>query len=313
LVDRFISYQFHNSISRKIFTALRLWVQLWRLRFAVVVSLLPSQRSAKSLARDVFFFRLCGIRRHVGFSAIPEAELQPRDSRGARLRTRQESRLRLSRLERSGIALAESESYRQPLVEVPQSERLAVDRWLTAWRRKPERTLVAICPGCKQPANAWHLSNFLEIGRRLIAAREFELIVVGGPAERGAAEQLTKSWGEGLMAAGEFSVMGSAAILQRCQFMIGLDTGTSHLAAGVGTACVVVQGARTVPGMWDPLGPGHTVIRKQVNCEACHEFKCPKPDHPCMSMITVDEVWSAVETLRLNKHHTFSVLDHAGA
>ncbi len=295
LVNRFISYQFSRSRLRKLATAIRLCLELRSLRFNAVVSLLPSERSAQSLARDAFFFRICGIPAQIGFDAISDNDLYPRDEHGFLLRTLNESTFRLRRLANSGLPVTETEAYKLPLLSVPAHEQLTVDNWLRTHRRQPDRKLVAICPGCKQPAHSWNLTNFLEIGSRLAARKEFELIVVGGPAEQNAAAELTRAWGEGLVAAGQFSVMGSAAVLARCDFTVGLDTGTTHLAAAVGTPCIVAQGARSTPGMWEPLGDTHTVIRKRVACEGCLQTTCPKPDHPCMNGISVEEVWSAIE------------------
>jgi ADP-heptose:LPS heptosyltransferase len=90
-------------------------------------------------------------------------------------------------------------------------------------------------------------------------------------------------------------VAESAALLSRCSLLVGLDTGTTHLAAAVGVPCVVIQSANSFPGHWDPLGANHAVLRADVPCGGCLLQECPVAGHPCMQNLTTDLVWDAVE------------------
>jgi ADP-heptose:LPS heptosyltransferase len=140
------------------------------------------------------------------------------------------------------------------------------------------------------------MGRFLEIARRLLSLDLFELVILGGPAERSLADFLTERLdGQAIHAAGCFSVAESAALLSRCRLLVGLDTGTTHLAAAVGVPCVVIQSANSFPGHWDPLGKNHSVVRADVPCEGCLQQECPIDGHPCMRNLTVDRVWEAIE------------------
>jgi hypothetical protein len=156
-------------------------------------------------------------------------------------------------------------------------------RWLAAHRRSyPERPLVALCPGCKKPGNAWPGALSRNRPPAAPAGLMFELVILGGPAERGLADYLTAELkGQAIHAAGCFSVAESAALLSRCSLLIGLDTGTTHLAAAVGVPCVVLQSANSFPGHWDPLGENHSVVRADVPCEGCLlQQECPSKATP---------------------------------
>jgi len=153
---------------------------------------------------------------------------------------------------------------------------------------------VAICPGAKKPSCRWPFERFGELGDRILSNFEVELIVVGGSLEIPMALELVKKWGTGISACGELSVLGSSALIAGCRLLIGLDTGTTHMAGAVGVPCVSLQSAQDWPGRWNPLGTGHVVIRKEVPCAGCRERVCPLPDHPCMHNITVEEVWGIV-------------------
>jgi ADP-heptose:LPS heptosyltransferase len=297
LVDEFIPYSPAKRFRNKLRTFLTLWRRLRRERFDAVVSLLPSDRSRRALLRDRTFFRACGIPRLIGFRPFRGAEIRPRHLSGRPVRTPHEAVFRLRRLFAEGIANAGENLFALPLLILRREKEAAIDHWLERRRRDPKLPLVALCPGCKKPANSWPAERFVEIARRLVDLSRVELIILGGPAERELADSIVSALdGRAIHAAGCFSVMQSAALLSRCSLLVGLDTGTTHLAAAVGVKCVVIQSANSFPGQWDPLGDGHSVIRVETACEGCLLQECPVAGHPCMQNISVDRVWQAIET-----------------
>lgn len=169
-----------------------------------------------------------------------------------------------------------------------------VDAWLAANARSGRR-LVAICPGARAQANHWPEDRFIALGERLIREGRYELVICGGPSESAAAERLRASWGEGLVAAGTLSLAATARLLSRCDLVVGLDTGTSHLAAALGVPVIEIQGGRCVAGAWDPIGRDVTVLRFEVPCAGCGHAVCPLAIHPCMRGISLEQVWHAVQ------------------
>ncbi|MGA3073014.1 MAG: glycosyltransferase family 9 protein [Bryobacteraceae bacterium] len=294
LADEFIPYQFEEPVARRLRTACSLWRQLRARRFDAVVSLLPSERPPAALRRDAWFFRTCGIPRVIGFETVPDSVVRPRQD-GRAMPVQNEALILLQRLRDSGIPAEANGHLRIPLLQPGRGDRAAAAAWLAASRHHPQRALIALCPGCKKPANSWPLERFIELGRRILSTGSAEIVILGGPTDRAAAQRLmTALSGEALNAAGEFSVSGSAALLSQCQFLVGLDTGTTHLAAAVGVPCVVIQSANSHAGHWDPLGESHTVLRQSVPCAGCLCTECPVAGHPCMTGISVDDVWQIV-------------------
>ena len=297
LVDKFIPYSPEKKTARKLRTVARLRGRLRREHFDVAVSLLPSDRSRWALLRDRLFFRACGISRLIGFRPYSEPEIRPRSASGRPAQTPSEAIFRLRRLLADGLGPANVEHFAMPLLSVSRDRQNAVDGWLDGRRHYSNRPLVALCPGCKKPANAWPPERFLKIARRLLDLDLFELVILGGPAEQGLADFLMAGLeGQAIHAAGCFSVAESAALLSRCSLLVGLDTGTTHLAAAVGVPCVVLQSANSFPGQWNPLGENHSVVRAGVLCAGCQRQECPIGGHPCMRNITVDAAWEAIET-----------------
>lgn len=267
--------------------------RLRRLGFDCAVNAGGADISGRAFIRNIFLLKAGGISKLLGFQkSISE------DSRGGSFALKPKALSWLERLAKDGLDISLESDFSIPLISLSEPERKPAREWLCTRRKHLDRPLIAICPGTGEPANAWPIERFAEIGRRLLDLNLYELVVCGGPTERAAGDHLIKDWGQGLNAAGEFTVLGSAAILGECQFMIGLDTGTTHLAAAVGVPCVTLQGGRVRPGAWDPLGPGHIIVRYPVACGGCALGTCCLSRHPCMRGITVDMVWQAVEEMR---------------
>jgi ADP-heptose:LPS heptosyltransferase len=91
--------------------------------------------------------------------------------------------------------------------------------------------------------------------------------------------------------AGALSVPGSAAVLEQCDAYLGNDTGVMHLAASVGTPCVAIFSARDFPGLWEPMGSGHRILRHETDCAGCMLVECKAERMRCLTAIGRDEVW----------------------
>lgn len=295
-VDRFISYTVANETVRKFRSVVHLWRTLRRTKFTAVVYLAPAERAWASVHRDYLFFSSCGIPNLIGFHSYSKKVLYPKSSDGQLERVASEASCRLERLQRDGVHI--DNNWSDTRLSVPPSEKDVCRKFLEANRRYPERLLVAICPGAKQSANIWPIDRFSELGLRLVSQGRIEPIVIGGPKEQELGRRLVDTWGAGINAAGQFSILGSAALISFCTFCIGLDTGTTHLAAAVGVPCVAIFGAREHPGRWDPLGTENIVVRSApVACAGCRFQDCPIEGHPCMTNITVRQVWDAVQRM----------------
>ncbi|MEE8200132.1 MAG: glycosyltransferase family 9 protein, partial [Candidatus Acidoferrales bacterium] len=92
---------------------------------------------------------------------------------------------------------------------------------------------------------------------------------------------------------GQTSVEEFLALLPTADLFIGNDSGAMHLAAGVGLPQVIIFGPTDEAGT-GPLNPRARLVRHPVSCSPCFLRHCPV-DHRCMTRISVDEVWQAVE------------------
>jgi ADP-heptose:LPS heptosyltransferase len=153
--------------------------------------------------------------------------------------------------------------------------------------------LVGVGAGSKMPAKRWPLERFAEVLQHL--HRHFPsagAILLGGADEADYCAKLAARADLPVVnLAGELSVRGSAAILAQCDAYLGNDTGVMHLAASVGTGCVALFSARDFPGIWEPMGSGHRVLRHETECAGCMLVECKTEDMRCLKAIGSDAVW----------------------
>ncbi|MBX3285366.1 MAG: glycosyltransferase family 9 protein, partial [Actinobacteria bacterium] len=204
---------------------------------------------------------------------------------------RPEAEVRLARLARAGVP---AELGRGPWLAPPPDSRAASDAWRAAHVPRGGRPVVTVVTGTLMDAKRWPFDRWVELGRRLVD-RGLLPVVVGGPADRVEGDALVAAWAGGANAAGQLEPLASAALLADAHLHVGTDTGTTHLAGAVGTPVVALFSHRAPIPQWTPMGAGHRVVDHPVPCAGCLAVSCPVASHPCMTGITVDQVWAAVE------------------
>lgn len=271
-------------------------VSLYRVvnRFAPeVLVYLPNVFSGDPrIGRDILFFRLAGVRRILGLSNLP-VHPGPRVNH-ATPRLPKLSELYLARLQSDlpGLRLVPEDwtGLRELISLRGQGE---FEQWFAGNGSGAGRCWIAFGIGSKMPAKRWPLSRYVEVARELIRRFNIWPVVFGSADERELALTFVRAVGRGCVAAGQLSVQGAAAALARCKLYVGNDTGTMHLAATVGVPCVAIFSARDYPGLWEPIGDNHTILRHDPECTLCQREVCNVPGHPCLSAILPSEVIDA--------------------
>ena len=140
------------------------------------------------------------------------------------------------------------------------------------------RPLIAIHPGSGSAKKNWPVERWRELGSRLLSADPPpRLLLVGGEADGPQLAALAKAWpGAEVLTARDFPLPALAAVLARCQLFLGHDSGISHLAAAVGTRCVLLFGP-TDPEVWAPANLQVTI------------FQAPDGD---LAQLDIEAVWA---------------------
>ena len=128
--------------------------------------------------------------------------------------------------------------------------------------RKVDRSLIAIHPGSGSETKNWPIERFIELAAALIQSDESRrLLLVGGEADEEQVIQLARALpNEKRTVLKNLPLPDLAGILQNCALFIGHDSGISHLAAAVGTPCLLLFGP-TDPAIWAPVNLQVRVLR----------------------------------------------------
>ena len=160
--------------------------------------------------------------------------------------------------------------------------------------------LIALAPGesAARPYKCWSTEGFRQMATALVrdGAR---VVVVGGPDDASLGQAIVANLGDrGHNLAGRTAPSELAALLERCDLLIGIDSGPMHVAAAMGRPVVGLFGP-TDPRQTGPLGQGHEVIFHEQPCWGpCVHPVTPKCTHrACMSAITVEEVLAAARRI----------------
>jgi len=110
-------------------------------------------------------------------------------------------------------------------------------------------------------------------------------------AEADAARQVASAapWFEGT---GAWTLRQTASLIQRCDLLVGGDTGLMHIAAAVGTRTVTVFGS-TSPERLAPPGLDHAWVKPDTPCHPCYGRRGYQ-ECCCIRTIPSDEVESEV-------------------
>lgn len=160
------------------------------------------------------------------------------------------------------------------------------------------RLLIAIAPGtalaANPPEDAWEPERFAHLANQLGVRHGAGIVLVGAQADRAAIEltmlDLAAPMAD-LSAAGDPATI--AAVLARCDLLIGADTPLLHLAAAVGTPTVgLFSGTDGIRR--GPYGADHRVIqalaRRPVGTDR-HAVNAP-----LLGQIRVEDVLASIES-----------------
>jgi ADP-heptose:LPS heptosyltransferase len=151
------------------------------------------------------------------------------------------------------------------------------------------RLLVAIAPGngfAEASVPAWGAERFAHLANRLASRHGAGIILVGDDRDRRVADaMLFDLAADTVDLCGEVDLATTAAVIARCDLLIGADTLLLHLAAAVGTASIGLFGP-TDGHARAPAGGEHRVIQALHNGRAAAS----------LDRIRVDDVLAGIES-----------------
>ena len=292
LVHDFIDYPL---ATRSLKSLIRVWWKILRFRPQVVVYLM-TKRGQRSLERDQWFFRVCGVWRIVG---LPVGNLAYNQCDPSRQIWESEAARLLRCMLPLGSADADDLSLWDLRLTAAEEARAR-----EALARLGRQRFIACGPGTKMQAKDWGQENWWKLLTRLgDEFSDYGLVLVGAGEDAEAAQRAATGWrGPVLNLCGVLTPRETAAVLQHAELFLGPDSGPMHLAAAYGVPCAIVFAARDLAGRWYPAGKGHRIVYHAVECRHCGLEVCIENAKKCLTSVTVDEMFAAAVEAWKNGH-----------
>ncbi len=280
--------------------------RLRRGRFDLAVLMPNSIRSA-------WMALLAGIPRRIGYARYGRGVMLTdrlhavRDGSGRRVPTPiVESYLKLVR--HLGCPV---DSVRTELATTTDDEIAADQAWSDLGLPANDRVVSLNTGGAFGPSKNWPVEHFAGLARRLAGEAGVPVLVLCGPDERSAAQEITQAAGHPCvvsLAAQPLGVGLTKACVRRSALLITTDSGPRHFAAAFNTPVITLFGPTHVawtrtyhPHAWHLVQP--------VPCGPCQRPICPEGHHRCMRELSPDSVFrvalralSIRENVALAKH-----------
>lgn len=172
--------------------------------------------------------------------------------------------------------------------------------------------IIVIHAGSGAAVKLWHNEAWARcagevaklVSARLTNAVPARIILTGSQGERPMLEEIASHMDASPLILTDLTVGQLAALLGRASLALGVDNGPLHLAVAQGTPTVAIFGP-TDPRIFGPWGSPerHIVVASTHKCASCPAIPCGRldftpeelPRHPCVRLVTEEEVLAAVE------------------
>ncbi len=167
--------------------------------------------------------------------------------------------------------------------------------------RRSAGPLIAIHVSAGREVKQWPESRFRDAAHALVTDRDATIVFTGAAQDRPQIEMAKTGLPPERVIdiAGRADLVTLAAVFQRVDLVITVDTGPMHLAHAVGTPIVAIFGPSD-PVRYAPRGPLDRVVRIDLPCAPCNRIRLPParcvghtPD--CLAGIDVAHVLTAVD------------------
>jgi ADP-heptose:LPS heptosyltransferase len=156
--------------------------------------------------------------------------------------------------------------------------------------------IVSLHPASNWQSKMWFPERWATLADALVDRFGASIVFAGSDGERGYVnEVMALMKHESTSLAGRTTLPQLAAVLARCDLVLGTDSGPRHVAAGVGRPQVTLMSAHEHVQRWHFDRENEIVLRADVPCSPCFQSYCWHQS--CMKAISVDAVLGACAQL----------------
>lgn len=149
--------------------------------------------------------------------------------------------------------------------------------------------------GASEERRRWPVKNFAALGDRLWKEKKIKPVLLGAEREKSLAQEYASQANHPFIdAIGKTSLPRLAALARELSLLVTNDTGTMHLAAGLGVPSLAFFMATAQPFDTGPLLPGSCCLEPAIDCHPCAFGTSCQFSEKCRDIFTSDGVASLV-------------------
>ena len=201
------------------------------------------------------------------------------------------------------------ERYPLQFIPTPAEQQWVTDR-LAQEGTGAGTSIVVIHPGTGAAVKLWRTRGWATcadtLTESLTTAAPVRIILTGSKNEQPMLEEIARDMQSPALLVTDATVGQLAALLGRALLVLSVDSGPLHLAVAQGIPTVQLFGP-TDPRIFGPWGihERHIVLASRQRCPTCPAIPCGRldfspqelADHPCVRLITEQQVLEAVDKL----------------
>lgn len=252
IISEFITYQSNNLSFRELFN---LFLKIRELKIDKFYYM-PALRTFSSSWRDYLFFKLCGIKKLIGFPINKKLRL-------SLVHNDQTLERECCRLVRCFSALGDIDLNDKSLwsLHFNEKEKLRLKKIISNFSFKE---IICLNMGGKLKAQDWGAHNWEKLIVKLnekLDNKNILLMIVGAQSDRKRGERISILWeGSVLNLCGKLNPRESAIAISKATIFVGHDSGPIHLAESLFIPCVGIYGPLLKAKRWHPYGSIHKII-----------------------------------------------------
>lgn len=158
---------------------------------------------------------------------------------------------------------------------------------------------LVFCPFTTRPQKHWFEHHWIALAVLLHRHYQLPCVILGGPADQHAAEAMAAKMANGVSLAGHCSLLQSSQIISEAAFLIGVDTGITHMGIMHKVPTVAIFGS-TCPYQ---SAPNTRVLYLHKSCSPCRRRPTCAGRYDCLFDITPSMVQAALAALISTQSH----------
>ena len=257
IIKKFITYKSHKLSIREVF---KLFHNIRKIKVEELYYMIEG-RSFVQVWRDYIFFKLCGIKKIVGFPWTSEY-------RRPLILNDQNLERECERLVRCFSCLGEIDlnDINNWNLHIKEEEKEKFDQIISSFSFSE---IICINMGGKLKAQDWgrkNWENFITKLNKFLKNKGILLMIIGSSKEFERGEKVSVSWeGDVLNLCGLLNPRESAFAISKATMFVGHDSGPIHLAESAKVPCVGIYGPLLKAKEWHPFGSIHKILHNSNN------------------------------------------------